>query len=174
MRKSFLQRVQPSRQRWKMVDWPFPVADDEARPQLKVRVLGQNEAEAAHLATVDYFAKAKKAVRFTDPAFNMRERAELVWRAYADADGDPIAADVNELVGQPLALIDELHTAWVQFQNDVCAVPHTAKEMDALVDLLKKNMDADRLSALPSSWLIGLVRTLASQLPTSTQASELG
>jgi len=165
--------VQPSRERWKRVEWPFP-CDDEAKHHVKVRVLGQDECEAAYLATVDHFKAKKRTVVATDLAFAARERAELVWRAYSDGDGQPIADATDDLVKQPVALIDELHTTWIQFQNDVCAVPHTAKEMDALVDLLKKNMAADRLAALPSSWLIALIRTLASLLPPSTQANEHG
>lgn len=172
MAKSFLERVQPNRQRWKLIEWPFAI-DGEERPKVKLRVLGQNETEAAYLAAVDYFKQSKRTLPVTDPAFALRERAELVFRAYS-IDNEPLSVDVDELTEQPMAMIDELHTTWTQFQNDVCAVPHSAKEMDALVDLLKKNMDADRLSALPSSWLIALIRTLASQLVSSTPDSERG
>jgi hypothetical protein len=173
MAKSFLERIQPSRQRWKMVRWPFPVEGGGEAPMMKVRVLGQNEAEAAYLATVDHFKGHKPAVPFTDPAFTMRERAEMVFRAYS-VDGDPLAEDVNELAQQPIAVIDELHTTWLQFQADVSATPHTSKDMDALVELLKKNMGAAALSGLPSTWLIGLITTLVAQLPPSTLANEHG
>jgi hypothetical protein len=74
--------------------WPFPVEGGGEAPMMKVRVLGQNEAEAAYLATVDHFKGHKPAVPFTDPAFTMRERAEMVFRAYS-VDGDPLAEDVT-------------------------------------------------------------------------------
>jgi hypothetical protein len=167
--KSFLDRVQPNRQRWKLVAWPFPV-EGEA-PKLKVRVLGQNEAEAAYLGTIDHFKGRKPEIKFTDPLFVARERAEVVWRSYTDTDGEPIAEDVDELTKQPLAIIDELHTTWSQFQSDVAAPVPSAKEMDALVEGLKKNIPAGLLSGLPSTWLIGLITTLASQLAPSTTAS---
>lgn len=172
MAKSFLERVQPSRQRWKMIDWPFPVEGGE-RFKVKVRVLGMDEAEQAYLATVDHFKARKPPVPVSDPAFALRERAEMVFRAYS-VDGEPLAADVEELTKQPLSLIDELHTTWLQFQSDVCAVPTNGKDMDALVEMLKKNTGAEILSALPSSWLIALITTLASLLPPSTPANELG
>lgn len=172
MAKSFLERVQPSRQRWKMIEWPFPVEGDE-RPKLKLRVLGSNEAEEAYLAAVDHFKASKRKLDVDDPAFVLRERAETVFRAYS-VDGDPIAADVDELAQQPLQIVNELHTTWRQFQTDVCAAPYTSKDMDALVELLKKNMGAEVLNALPSSWLTALITTLAAQLPPSTPANELG
>lgn len=172
MAKSFLERVQPSRQRWKMIDWPYPVDGDE-KFKVKVRVLGMDEAEQAYLATVDHFKARKPLVSVQDPAFALRERAELVFRAYS-VDSEPLAADVDELTKQPLALVDELHTTWLQFQSDVCAVPTNDKDMDALVELLKKNTSAEVLGGLPSSWLIALITTLASQLPPSMPANELG
>ncbi len=152
-----------------MIDWPFPVEGDK-KPQVKVRVLGQNECEAAYLAAKDHFKKAKQAVDIKDPAFALRERAEIVFRAYS-VEGEPIAADVDELLDQPSSLIEELNDTYAQFYADVAATPYTSKDMDALVELLKKNTRADLLSALPSSWLIGLLTTLASQLPPSMPAS---
>lgn len=172
MAKSFLQRIQPSRERWKMVDWPFP-ADGDEKHSVRVHVLGEDKIEAAYLAAQDHFKELKRKVEPSDTVFILRERVEIVWRAFS-VDGTPIADDADELAEQPLAAIEELHSTWLQFQNDVCAVPHTPKEMDALVGLLKKNMDAARLSALPSSWLIGLVTILASMLPPSTPDSERG
>jgi hypothetical protein len=176
---TFLARVQPSRQRWKKVRWPFQIEGESGpddRPWLKVRVLGQNEAEEAYLATVDHFKGRKPAVSVTDPAFAMRERVEMVFRAYeaADLSEQKLAENVDELAEQPIALIDELHTTWIQFQADVCAVPVTSKDMEALVELLKKNMDAAVLSALPSSWQTALITTLVAQLPPSTLANEHG
>jgi hypothetical protein len=170
MAKSFLERVQPSRQRWKMIDWPFPVEGGE-QFKVKLRVLTMQESEEAYLATMDHF-KVRK-LSGSDPAFALRERAELVFRAYS-IEGNPLADDVEELVKQPLSIIDELHSTWRQFQADVCAVPTSGADMDALVELLKKKVDAALLSALPSSWLIALITTLASQLPPSMPANELG
>jgi hypothetical protein len=171
--KSFLARVQPSRQRWKLIDWPFPMDDGEERPKVKVRVLSLTELEAAHLATIDFFKRIKKVVTDEDTVFRIHENAELVFRAYS-VDGEHLAADVAELMDQPIGIIDELHTTWQHFQRDATAAPMTSKDMDAFVDLLKKNMGADLLSALPSSWLIALITTLASQLSSSTLANEHG
>lgn len=171
MAKSFLERIQPSRQRWKMVEWPFPVEGE--RPQVRLRVLGQDEVEQAYLATCDHFKGIKRKVEVGDVAFAAREHAEIVWRAYS-IDGDPLAADAAEMAKQPKTVLDVLYATYSQFHADVAAMPHTAEDMDGLVDLLKKNMDADLLSALPSSWLIELVRTLASQLVSSTPANERG
>ncbi len=186
MKKSFLERIQPSRQRWKLVDWPFPIEGD--RERLKLRVLGENELEAAHLATVDHFKTRKPVVVESSSAFKAREQIEIVWRAFsskpedmADAEfgksakpGDPIADDSDGMALEPKAIIDELFTTYVQFQADVATAPYTAEDMEALIELLKKNTGTDLLYALPSSWLNELCRTLASRLPTSTQASELG
>jgi hypothetical protein len=168
MGKSFLDRVQPHRQRWKLVEWPFPVEGE--RPKVKVSVLGQDESEAAYLAAVDHFKGRKPEVKLTDPAFVAREHAEIVWRAYS-ADGDALAEDADELVKEPPSVIEELYSTYAQFYGDVAATPPTTKDMDALVELLKKNIPADRLSGLPSSWLIALITTLASPLAASTTAS---
>lgn len=173
MAKSFLERINPSRERSKPVEWPFPT-EDGAKHMLKVRVLSENDTEAAYLATQDYFKKKlKRTPDATDTAFQLREQIEIVLRAFS-VEGERIATSGDELAAQPLGIIRELYNTWLQFQNDVCAVPHTTKEMDELVELLKKNMAADRLFALPSSWLIALISTLASRLHTSTPDSERG
>ena len=173
MAKSFLARVQPSRQRWKLVDWPFPMDEGEERPKVKVSVLSLSELESAHLATIDFFRRIKKTVTDEDTVFRTHEIAEVVFRAYS-VDGESLAGDVAELMEQPLAIINELHTTWLHFQRDATAAPMTSNDMDAFVDLLKKNMGADLLSALPSSWLIALITTLVSRLPDSTSSSEPG
>lgn len=170
--KSFLERIQPARQRWKMVEWPFPV-DGEETFKVKVRVLGQFECEAAYLATVDHFKDRKRAVPANDSAFAARERIEQVFRAYS-ADGEPLAVDVEELAQQPLEVLDELYATWMQFQKDVASPVPSAKVMDELVEHLKKNMDAGLLSALPSSWLTALITSMAAQLSSSMQDSSSG
>jgi hypothetical protein len=68
----------------------------------------------------------------------------------------------------------ELHATRAQFQADVAAAPYTPKEMDAFVDLLKKNMDVGLLLVLSSNTLIGLITTLANQQSASTPANERG
>jgi hypothetical protein len=170
-RVSFIERIQPTRQRWKTIEWPFPFEGEE-RPRIRVRVLGQDECESAYLAAMDHFKARKPALPPTDTAFAQRERAELVWRAFSSIDNEPLAVDVDELVAQPMAVLDELHMTWLQHQNDVCVAPRTSKQMDALVEALKKNMDPGRLAAWPSTWLIELISTLANRLSTSTQANE--
>jgi hypothetical protein len=172
-KKSFLERVQPSRERSKLVDWPFPVEGGEEPPKVKVRVLGFDELEAARLATMDHFKALKRNVSDEENVFLAHENAEIVFRAYS-VDGEPLAADVAELTAQPLRLIAELHATWSAYQADVTAAPMTAKQMDAFVEMLKKNTGADLLRALPSSWLIGLITTLASRLSASTPANEHG
>jgi hypothetical protein len=170
-KKSFLARIEPSRQRWKLIDWPFPVEGD--RPKVKVRILGQHECEEAYFAAQDHFKDRKPPISIKDPAFALRERAEIVFRAFS-VDGEPLADDVDELLEQPQSVIDELNSTYAQFYADVAATPYTSKDMAALVELLKKSIPADLLSALPSSWLIGLITTLASQPAPSTPANELG
>jgi hypothetical protein len=169
--KSFLERIQPSRQRWKLVEWPFPV--DGERPKLKVRVLGQDDETAAYLATVDHFKGRKPKVEENSPAFAVREHAELVWRAYSDND-EPIADDVEELCKQPPQVIAELYATYSQHCRDVGADGLSSEQLEALVEELKKNSLTVRLSAFPSNWLIALTTTLASRLRDSMPVSEPG
>lgn len=172
MAKAFLKRIQPSRDRSKPVDWPFPVEGE--RPKVKVRVLSQTEVEAAHLATIDHFKARKPAVSVLDIPFAARERAEVVFRAYSQ-DGEPLARDTDELVDElTKEAVSELYNTWSQFQVDVTAAPHTSEEMDELVEYLKKSGDPARLSGFPSTWLIELITTLASRLSSSTPANEHG
>ncbi len=170
-KKSFLRRVEPSRARTREIDWPFPVEGD--RPRVKMRVLGSTEMEAAYLAVVDYFKAKKLKVAVDDVAFIKRERVELVLRAFS-ADGEPIADTADELAAEPPEVIGTLYREWDAFQTDVTAAPMNKGEMDALVEALKKNTQAVPLHALPLSWLIELISTLASQPVTSTQANEGG
>lgn len=177
MAKSFLKRIDHTRERWKHVRWPFPVEGETSpddRPKLKLRVLGFNELEAAHLATIDHFKDRKPPLKTDDEAFLGRERAELIFRAYSDEGGAPIAEDVEELAAEPAEILYELHATRAQFQADVAAAPYTPKEMDAFVDLLKKNMDVGLLRVLSSNTLIGLITTLANQQSASTPANERG
>ncbi len=172
MAKSFLERIQPSRQRWKLVDWPFPVEGDE-KLQVKVRVLGQNELEAAYLAAVDHFKARKPIVGINDPAFAAREHVEIVWRAFSE-EGDPLGKDADALAMQPQAVIEELYATYSQFAQDAAAFVATSKQMEELIELLKKNGRTVPLHALSSSWLIELTFTLASQPSTSTPESDHG
>jgi hypothetical protein len=171
--KAFLKRIQPARERWKLLEWPFAV-DGEDRPKVKMCVLSQTEAEAAHLATIDHFKARKPAVSVLDLPFAARERAEIVFRAYSD-EGEALARNVDELTDElSKDAILELYNTWSQFQSDVTAAPHTSQEMDELVEYLKKSGDPARLSGFPSTWLIGLITTLASRLSSSTPANEHG
>ncbi len=177
MAKSFLKSVEPNRPREISVDWPFPV--DGETPKVKMRVLGSHEAEAAYLETCDYFkglkdAKGKaRAVDMSDPAFQHREKASLVWRAFS-SDGNPIAEDVAELAAQPIEVVSALCAQWQAFQSDVTAHPVTKPQMDFLIAELKKNTQAVPLTALPLSWLIALITTLASPPQDSTPDSSDG
>lgn len=177
MAKSFLKRIDPVRQRWKHVRWPFPVEGESSpddRPMLKLRVLGFNELEAAHLATLDHFKDRKPPLKTDDEAFLGRERAELIFRAYSDEGGAPIADDVDELAEEPAEILYELHATRAQFQADVAAAPYTSKQMDAFVEHLKKNAGLDLLPVLSSNTLIGLITTLVSPQVASIPANERG
>lgn len=169
--KSFLKRIEPSRPRSKMIEWPFPVEGEE-KLKVKVCVLGLNELEAAHLATVDHFKDRKPPVREDSAVFVSRERVELIYRAFS-VDGEPLG-DVDELAEEPPEVLMELHMTRSQFQADAAVAPHTPQEMDDLVELLKKNMEPARLYGFPSTWLIELITTLVGQLQPSTPANERG
>lgn len=173
-RKSFLDRVQPSRSRSKLVDWPFPVDGDGVAPKLRMKVLGTDAMEAANLDAVDHFRAMKAKVAGTDDVFVIRERICLVWRAYEDEDGQPIAASVDELAAQPSEVIAPLYAEWSKFQSEVAVRPMKQSDMDELIEGLKKNTPAEALYALPTSWLIGLITTLVGQPASSTSVSEPG
>lgn len=174
-RKSFIDRVQPSKARSKLIDWPFLVEGDDVAPKVRMKVLGQDQLEAANIEAADYFRDIK-ATKVTEKneVFVSRERICLVWRAYEDEDGEPLAATSEELGKMTDNMITLLYSEWSRFQADVATRPLTQKQMDELVDGLKKNTLGDLLHALPSSWLTALCTTLASQLPGSTPANERG
>ncbi len=172
-RKSFLDRVQPNRMRSKLVTWPFPVEEGEP-PKVRVKVLGAHELEAAHLATADYFRAKKKPVKTTDGAFVAREHIELVWRAFSDEDGQPLADTAAEMSTQPAEVFSELYAEWSAFQAEVAARPLNQEQLDELVDGLKKNILPEALSAWPSIWLQQVITTLVAQSANSTPANEHG
>ncbi len=169
-RVSFIDRVQPHRSRSKLIVCPFRVEGEGEPPKIRVKVLGQDALEAAYLATVDHFRgmKRKHGVTPEDSAFVQREHVELVWRAYEDPEGAPLAETAEDLGKQPSEIIAPLYASWSAFQAEVTIRPLKQSELDELVDGLKKNTLSDLLPALPSSWLIELVTTLASQLVAST------
>ncbi len=173
-RASFIDRVQPNRSRSKLVDWLFPVEGDGPPPKLRLKVLGQDQMEAANLEAVDHFRSLKVKVSGTDDVFVARERVCLVWRAYEDPDGEPLAATSEELAKQPGEVIAPLYAEWSKYQSEVAAHPLKQAQMDELIEGLKKNTLADLLPALPTSWLIKLCITLASQLAASTTESKPG
>lgn len=168
---SFIERIQPSRSRTKLIAWPF---ETEQPLKVRMRVLGADELESANIEAADHFRALKAKVAQTDDAFVMRERIGLVFRAYETEDGAPLAVDANELAQQPTEIIAPLYGEWARFQGEVTQRPMKQIELDAFIDELKKNTLGDLLSALPSSWLTKLCTTLASQLAASTTAKELG
>jgi hypothetical protein len=172
-RESFIDRVQPNRSRSKLVDWPFAV-EDGAAPKVRLKVLGQDQMEAANLEAVDHFRALKVKVSGTDDVFVARERVCLVWRAYEDPDGEPLAPTSDELAKQPGELIAPLYAEWSKYQSEVAARPLKQAQMDELIEGLKKKHLEDLLPALPTSWLIALITTLASQLAASTTEKEPG
>jgi hypothetical protein len=178
--RSFLSRVSPSRSRTKVIDWPFPVEGET--PKIRLSVLGADKLEAANLDAVDHFAalrkKGSEKVGPRDDAFIARERIALVWHAVQaqDENGkwEPLAPSVDDLAAEPSEVITELYQEWSQLQADVTVRPMTAAQMTAYIEELKKNSQGVPLSGFPSSWLIELVRTLASQHANSTTASGVG
>lgn len=180
-RKSFVQRVWQERS--KVVRWPFPVEGMAgAAPRLRLLVLAGGAMEAAHLGALDHFAGLKRKVTTDSDVFVTRERAEIVLRAVrvitVDAAGteveEPLADSADELADfLTLEQRTELFWAWKQFQLEV-APPIDAQEIERLIGELKKNSPGVQLDGLPSSWLIELVRGLASPPPSSTPASSPG
>jgi len=178
--KSFLEKIEPSAPRAKLV--PFPGAPGV---EVRLRVLGQTDLERAHLETAEYFkklaAEAKAARRPAPPSdptaitFLMRERAALLFLAARDPEsGEAISRDTDELAAQPSEVIAELYNEWTSLQGSVAARPNSREETDALVENLKKNIHSVRLDVLPSTLLSELVRTLVSRLATSTTDSSGG
>lgn len=180
MARSFIARTSPSRSRERVIDWPFPVERDV--PKIRLRVLGLDAMERANLDTVDHFAKLRKKgeekVAPTSDVFLVRERIALVFYAVEARDEDgkwgPIADSIDELAKEPDAVITTLYQEWSQLQAEATVRPMTQAQHDLFVEELKKNTRSVPLEGLPSSWLIELCRTLASQLAASTQASERG
>lgn len=179
MARSFLKRVSPSRSRERVIDWPFPVEGDE-RPKVRLRVLGADKLEAANLDALDHFANRGKGLAKVDEksdAFAARERTALVFHAVQVKDDDewvPIADSVDELAEESPEVITTLYHEWSQFQAEVTVRPMTSDEFKAFVEELKKNTLSVPLSGFPLSWLIELVRGLASQLASSTPDSGHG
>lgn len=168
---SFLDRVQPNRSRAKLIDWPFETAEPV---KVRVRVLGCDELEAANLEAADHFRELKAKVAQTDDAFVSRERIGLVWRAYETEDGEPLAESAEEMAKQASEVIAPLYAEWSRFQAEIATRPIKQEQLDELIEGLKKNTLGAVLPVLPSSWLIALCTTLASQLVDSTTASGPG
>jgi hypothetical protein len=179
--RSFLSRVSPSRSRTKVIDWPFPVEGET--PKIRLSVLGADKLEAANLDAVDHFAALRKKkgtekVGPHDDVFIARERTALVWHAVQAQDDDgkwaPLADSIDDLAGEPSEVITALFQEWSHLQAEVTVRPMNAAQMTAFIEELKKNTRSVLLDGLPSTWLIELVRTLASQHANSTTANGIG
>jgi hypothetical protein len=166
---TFLARVTPSAPKSRVIEWPLPTAA-EAPPKVRVRRLNQVQLEEAHFATHDHFKAVKRKVAVTDPAFVMRERLELVWRAYRDPETDgPISTASDDLADEfTEAQRDALYAEWSFFQSQVTARPLEREEMRDLVEAVKKNSLPGRLLELPSTALIELIAGLGAAFATST------
>ncbi len=181
MAKSFISRVSPSRSRSKVIDWPFPSENEDA-PKVRLSVLSADKLEAANLEAVDHFTKlfekSKKKVDTKGDAFLARERTALVFYAFEVKDERedwvPIADSVDELALESSEVITALFREWNDFQAEVTTRPMTSKQMDMFIAELKKNTQEVPLDALPSSWLIALVRTLANPPAPLTLAKGVG
>jgi hypothetical protein len=173
-KSSFLDRIQPLRARERLVDWPLPCAE-EPTPKVRVRVLTQDDMEAAYFSAKEHFVNAKKAVKDSDPVMIAREHTELVFLAFSDPEtGEPIAESSDEIANGGPEFVDPLYRLWGAFQSELTVRPLEQKTMDALIEHLKKNTNEEALLALHSTWLAKLVTTLVSRLPDSTSSSDLG
>lgn len=165
---SFLERVSPGRKRQKLVKWPLPVEGEPVTVQLNV--LGTDALEGAYFDAVAHF-KGKKP---TPTMVVIRERIELVFRSVRKEDGTPLTETADELAAYPSEILAELYAMYSEFQNSV-AVPAPSQEaLNEMIAALKKNFLSVPLADLHSTWLIGLITTLVSQLGTSTTESASG
>lgn len=174
-KRSFIDEVSPHRPKERPIPWPL--GGDR---KVLVRILGDTEREAAYFAAKDHFKAIKKVIDHKDPAFENRERTELVWRAFRviDEDGkiteDHITATADDLAGYSDRIIDALYLAFHEYQLESGAKPVDKPTVDAIVEELKKNTPAAALSGLPSSWLIAVITTLVAQSSSSATTSDSG
>jgi hypothetical protein len=187
MAKNFLDRFSPNRQRSKLIDWPFAVEGEEV-PKVRVSVLGEDKMEAAALATVDYFRTLKQETKDSegkvkqvtrkieddDPVFAMRERVSQVWHAFTDENGQPLTKTIDDMAKESRHVLTALWAIWAELQSDVAMAPSTERDLNAVMEDLKKNTHAARLDGLSLSTLQTLARTLADQLAASTLQNALG
>jgi hypothetical protein len=194
-RKFFLERITPAADRWRAIDWPFAVGDSE-RPRVAVLVLGGDAMEAVTLAVGKHFAGLARAeweaklkaegkavkgappasgVKMTDAVWADRERAEVIYRAFRELGDDgkpserPLAASADDIMAQAPQVRDLLYSEWCSIQSEVAPPRYTQKDLDDLVEHLKKNSPSATLSGLPSTLLIALITTLVGQLTSSTK-----
>jgi hypothetical protein len=168
-KRSFLERVNAGRPSSRIIAWPFPSPlNIGEEPKVRVKVLGKNVLEEAYFAVLLHFSGRKPKVTYLDPAFVQRERTELVFRAFEDAEtGLPIAASVDALADEPAEVLDVLYEEWRSVQRDATGAAPAQDDIDALVEHLKKNIQGVPLEGLASCCLIALVRTMADQLANS-------
>lgn len=175
MARSFLDEINPNRPRQRTIPWPL--GGDR---KVVVRMLGDDEREAAYFAVQDHFKALKRKIDHKDPAFENRERVELVWRAFRATDDsnaptqDLIVPTADALSKQPGEMIDALYLAWAEYQKEASARPVDAATVKDIVEGLKKNIPAGALVGLPSSWLIAVITTLVDQSSTSATTSDSG
>jgi chromosome condensin MukBEF ATPase and DNA-binding subunit MukB len=174
MAESFLKRFSPCRVRQRTIEWPFQL-DGVAAPRVDLHVLGALELEQAYFAAQDHFKTVKQKVAPGDYVFVMRERIELVWRAYREfGTSSPLAATADELAAESDVVIGRLYSEWSALQRDADAQPVTAEQMTQLIEELKKNTQTALLDELSSTSLKELARTLVAQPPSSPAPSERG
>jgi hypothetical protein len=104
----------------------------------------------------------------------VREHIELVYRAFTDEDGAPLADTIEEFAKAPAEIHDALYAEWERFQGEAAATPLNQKQLDELIEGLKKKAPSEVLDVLPSIWLRQLLHTLVSPPPTLTTESEPG
>jgi len=159
MGKSLLERLRPALQGARSIQWPGPVPEGMERPTITLHCLNAPSCEDAYLGAIAHFRARKATVRQGDPIFNLRERSEVLWRAARDAEGQPLAASVDQLE-QELApeMRNVLWLEWAAVQAEFSTGPHSEAELRELVEGLKGNFPVERLEGWPSSWLLQLLR----------------
>jgi hypothetical protein len=174
-KRSFIEEASPHLPRQRPIPWPLG-----GSRKVLVRILSDAEREQAYFAAKDHFKALKKTIDHKDPAFENRERTELVFRAFRaiDEDGtetdEHVAASADELSKYSDRIIDALYIAWHEYQLESGAKPVDRETVKGLVEELKKNIPAEALAGLPSSWLIAVITTLVDQLSSSPTPSSSG
>jgi hypothetical protein len=186
-KKHLLARITPAAPRHRCIDWPFAIEGDEA-PRVAVRVLSGDELDRIDIRVAAHFRpeprkKGEPAPFVVSPltdAYENRKRAEVVFASFSEPNDKgeptqtPIAASVEDIAAQPPQVRDLLYVEWAAVQSEVAPPKFNAKDLEELIEYLKKKSPSEVLGGFPSSLLIALITTLVGQLASSTTANGSG